>query len=108
MKRIEILLLIIYVAAMATACKKGNSAAPTPAGNWTVSTVSIEQGDLPAEYANLLNTSASFSGSNYTIGSLQGTFSYTADASDNAQGTLTLNPDIYTGGGKQLQACLSE
>jgi hypothetical protein len=98
MKRIKILLLIICVAAMNSACKKGDSATPTPAGNWTVSTVSIEQGDLPAEYSSLLNASATFSGSSYTIGNLQGTFSYTPDASGNAEGTLTLSPDIYTGG----------
>lgn len=84
-----------------SACgRKKKDAGPSVRGTWTVTQVrSIGDKGVPAEYQAIVNQQAVFTETQYTIGSNSGTYTFQMGQSN--QGTIALNPDIYTGGANQ-------
>lgn len=84
----------------AVSCKKDDGdSGPSFKAYVKVSDVTVEQGSLPAEYEAIKGKSASFTDTQFTIGNVSGTYSYTVGNNNN--GTVTLSPDIYSGGDKE-------
>jgi hypothetical protein len=98
------LTLILFVA---VSCKKDSGdSGPSFKAYVKVSDVTVQQGSLPAEYEAIKGKSASFTDTQFTIGNVSGTYSYTP-GQNNSGGTVTLSPDIYSGGDSQYTVTFS-